>query len=48
MGSRWEGATEIFREVFDRVVGINNKRNRIGVKGWTQPDFLMEFQEAHE
>ena len=43
-----EGATEGFREVFGRVVGIDNKRNRIGDKGWTQPDFLREFQEANE
>ena len=35
-------------EVHDRVVGIDNMRHRIGDKGWTQPDFLREFQEADE
>ena len=44
----WEGATEGFREVFDRVVWIDNMRHRIGDKGWTQPDFLREFLEAGE
>ena len=48
MGVGWEGATEGFREVFDRVVGIDTRRHRIGDKGWTQPDFLREFQEADE
>ena len=48
MGVGWEGATEGFRKVFDRVVGIDNRRHRIGDKGWTQPDFLREFQEANE
>ena len=32
MGVGWEGATEGFREVFDRVVGIDNRRHRIGGK----------------
>jgi len=48
MGVGWEGATEGFKKVFDRVVGIDNRRHRIGDKGWTQPDFLREFQDANE
>ena len=30
------------------MVGIDTMRHRIGDKGWTQPDFLREFQEANE
>ena len=46
MGVGWAGATEGFRMVFDRTVGIDWKRQNIGDKGWTQPDFLKEFQKA--
>ena len=43
MGVGWAGATEGFRKAFDRTVGIYWKS---GDKGWTQPDFLKEFQKA--
>ena len=43
MGVRWAGTTEGFRKVFSRTVGIDWKRQNIGDKGWTQPDFLREF-----
>ena len=46
MGVGWAGATEGFRMVFSRTVGIDWKRQNIGDKGWTQPDFLREFQKA--
>ena len=29
-----------------RTLGIDWKRQNIGDKGWTQPEFLREFQEA--
>ena len=32
--------------LFDRTVGIDRKRQNIGDKGWTQPNFLREFQKA--
>ena len=46
MGVGWAGATEGFKQVFDRVVGINRKRQKIRDKGTTQPDFLREFAKA--
>ena len=48
MGVGWAGAKEGFQnsKVFDRTVGIDRKRQNIGDKGWTQPDFLKEFAKA--
>ena len=46
MGVGWAGTTEGFQKVFDRTVGIDRKRQNIGDKGWTQPDFLKEFAKA--
>ena len=46
MGVGWAGASEGFKKVFDRVVGIDRKRQNIGDKGKTQPDFLREFSKA--
>jgi hypothetical protein len=48
MGVGWAGATEGFKQVFDRVVGIDRKRQKIGDAGTTQPDYLREFEEANQ
>ena len=46
MGMGWNGATEGFRRVFDRVVGIDRKRQKIGKGKKSQPDYLREFEDA--
>ena len=46
MGVGWAGATEGFHTLFDRVAGIDRKRQNIGDKEWTQLDFLQEFAKA--
>ena len=47
IGVGWAGgATEEFKHVFDRVIGIDRKRQKIGDAGKTQPDFLKEFAMA--
>ena len=46
MGVGWNGATEGFKQVFDRVVGIDRKRQKIAKGNKSQPDFLKEFEEA--
>ena len=42
MGVGWNGATEGFQQVFDRVVGIDRKRQKIAKGNKSQPDFLSE------
>ena len=46
MGVGWNGATDGFKKVFDRVVGIDRKRQKISKGHKSQPDFLKEFEEA--
>jgi hypothetical protein len=48
MGEGWNGATEGFKKVFDRVVGIDRKRQKIAKGNKSQPDFLKEFEEADQ
>ena len=48
MGVGWNGATDGFKQVFDRVVGIDRKRQKIAKGIKSQPDFLKEFEEADQ
>ena len=46
MGVGWNGATEGFKKVFDRVVGIDRRRQKIAKGNKSQPDYLKEFEDA--